>query len=172
MRQCLVCAPLDRMVGEAQGSICGPACPVTPSSKFQVPSSRGTFCKVDPSQSPWPAPHAHAAQPKPRKTLLPCHHSDRRETGALGLDSKPPAWRLGHPPPTAVAKTQPHSSGSESVSSITTSSQFLALPGEGPHRPHSSLYRPHRPHWPLPGLTVLTALTACSRPSPLGTWWS
>ncbi len=64
--------------------------------------SWGAFCKVDPSQSPWPAPHAHAAQPaaycKPRKTLLPCHHSDRRETGALGLDSKPPAWRQDHPP--------------------------------------------------------------------------
>jgi hypothetical protein len=31
----LVCAPLDRTVGEAQGSICGPACPVIPSPKSE-----------------------------------------------------------------------------------------------------------------------------------------
>ncbi len=71
---------------------------VRPRGAPHILRSWGTFCKVDPSQSPWPAPHAHAAQPKPRKTLLPCHHSDRRETGALGLDSKPPAWQQSRPP--------------------------------------------------------------------------
>ncbi len=56
----LVCAPLDRTVGEAQGSICGPACPVL--SQVPSPSKGPTMARIDGNTQPGsPSGKQHAA---------------------------------------------------------------------------------------------------------------